>query len=89
MIPVSPPLRDDADVINVLEACESESYVTVPASIDAAGVLTIEYELTEDELTSLARGGRIRLSQTTYYNPAQPMHLEVIECDACAPVRES
>ena len=86
MIPVEPPEREDADIVQVLEAMDG-CYVTVPASIDACGVALIEYELTEDELALLVHGGRIRIWQHTYGNGPQPLRVEVTA--NVEPIKES
>ena len=76
MTPVQPPLHDGAELIQIAEA--QDEYVTLPASVDAAGLVMTEWELTAEELAILRCGGRIRLWCHTFGNPLQPVALEAV-----------
>ena len=76
MIPVEPSLHEGADLIHIAE--EQDEYTTLPASVDADGLVMTEWELTEEELMTLTCGGRIRLWIHTFGNPLQPVRLETV-----------
>jgi len=76
MIPVEPPLHEGADLIQIAE--EQDEYMTLPASVDAEGLVMTEWQLTEEELTTLMCGGHIRLWVHTFGNPLQPVRIEAV-----------
>ena len=77
MIPVIPQLHKDAHL--VLLGKDQEQYETLPASVDANGLVMTEYQPSAAELEVLFCGGHIRLWTHTFGHPFQPVSVEAVE----------
>lgn len=68
-------------------AQDQSEYIILPATVGPAPQIevTSEWELSDDELDGLMRGGRIQLKLWTFGQPLQPMHLTVVS----APMEDS
>lgn len=76
MIAVQPKLIPP-DAVRVIYAANQDEYAALPATVDAAGVVMTEWELTAEELAMILEGGRVRLWVWTFNRPLQPLALEV------------
>ena len=84
MTPIEPMIYD-GDRLLVFGANQPE-YIPLPAVIDRTGMVTTEWELTEEELDRLLCGGRIRLCVHTFDpllgtpgHELQPVSLDVLQ----------
>ncbi len=78
MTPVEP--ADDGRR-RVTYAAKQSEYLPLPSTVGAEPEceVTTEWELSEDERTLLARGGRVQLKLWTFGDPLQPVLLSVVE----------
>jgi hypothetical protein len=72
----------------VIYAKDQLEYDPLPASVDASGVVTTEWEPSEEELHRLLCGGRLRLRVLTFGSPLQPVALDVLAPE-CGIAKES
>lgn len=79
MTPVAPTVPEGSRL--VVYAKDQQEYDPLPASVDGDGVVTTEWELSDDERWAIFAGARVRLSAMTFGMPLQPVRLEVLEPD--------
>jgi hypothetical protein len=78
MNPVTPVIRGSQDIEVVLGANQPE-YIPLPAIyLDTASrPMITRWQLTDEERGAVANGADIVMSQLTFGNPFQPVHLQV------------
>jgi hypothetical protein len=78
---LTPPTCDEAWT-PVIYAVTQPEYLPLPGLRrveDPRGMVSFEFELSEDELGALVHGGHLRLTVLTFNRPLQPIKLEVVE----------
>jgi hypothetical protein len=76
--PIEPqlPVHAGAKLQQIAET--QDEYQTLPAYVDAAGLVLTEWEPTAAELHQLLTGGRIRIWIHTFGQDLQPLSVEAI-----------
>ena len=81
MTPVEPLARQEHDRL-VVFAKDQPEYFPLPASVNPAGVVMTEWELSAEDLAALLGGGRVRIWLHTFNQPLQPISVEVTKVQA-------
>jgi len=81
MIAVLPALHEGGE-LRVFGVSQSDRYISLPASVDAAGTVMTEWELSAEDLATIVNGGRIRLwllfTGVNAWQPLTPIAIETV-----------